>query len=80
MGVSFNIIVCRRLTLFKVRVKTEKLGFRNETCPVSIEVRLYFSAQMSVIFFLVDSAKRSTLVENLKQRDNIGETIVRVDL
>ena len=80
MGVSFNIIVCRRLTLFKVRVKTVKLGFRNETCPVSIEVRLYFSAQMSVIFIFVDSAKRSTLVENLKQRDNIGETIVRVDL
>ena len=80
MGVSFNIIVCRRLTLFKVRVKTVKLGFRNETCPVSIEVRLYLSAQMSVIFFFVDSAKRSTLVENLKQRDNIGETIVRVDL
>ena len=80
MGVSFNIIVCRRLTLFKVRVKTVKLGFRNETCPVSIEVRLYLSAQMSVIFFFVDSAKRSTLVENLKQRDHIGETIVRVDL
>ena len=80
MGVSFNIIVCRRLTLFKVRVKTVKLGFRNETCPVSIEVRLYLSAQMSVIFFFVDSAKRSTLVENLKQRDSIGETIVRVDL
>ena len=55
MGVSFNIIVCRRLTLFKVRVKTVKLGFRNETCPVSIEVRLYLSAQMSVIFFFVDS-------------------------
>lgn len=47
---------------------------------MSVEVRLYFSAQMSVIFFCVDSAKRSTLIENLKQRDNIGETIVRVDL